>query len=84
MLRRSAGAITGVALLVVLPERLAGALPLTAAQWLQRLTPAAGFAVRQTKVRYTALEPWAGLLILAAYAAAVLALALARLRRRDA
>lgn len=84
-LRHSAGAITGVVLLLVLPQLMAGALPLTAAQWLQRLTPAAGFAVQQTRERYdTALEPWAGLLILAAYATAALALAAARLRRRDA
>jgi len=85
LLRRSAGAITGVVLLLVLPQVVAGALPLSAAMWLQRVTPAAGFAVQATIRRYdTALGPVAGLAVLAAYAAVAMGLALVRVRRRDA
>jgi regulation of enolase protein 1 (concanavalin A-like superfamily) len=85
ILRRSAGAITGVVLLLVAPQVVAGALPLSTAMWLQRVTPAAGFAVQQTRTRYdTALGPWAGLGVLAAYAAVALALSVWLVRRRDA
>jgi regulation of enolase protein 1 (concanavalin A-like superfamily) len=85
LLRHSAGAITGVVLLLVLPQLGAGALPLSAAMWLQRLTPAAGFAVQRTTDRYdAAIGPWAGLAVLGLYTAVALGLALSRLRRRDA
>lgn len=66
-------------------------LPDTVAQWLLRLAPAAGFAVKQTMVEYpqvTAhyapsagffpLPGWAGLAVLCAYTALVLWLALGR------
>jgi ABC-type transport system involved in multi-copper enzyme maturation permease subunit len=85
ILRRSAAAVTVVLLLLLLPQILATGLPLSAAKWLERLTPAAGFAIQQTVPRYdTAIGPWAGFGVLCGYAAAALALALWLLRRRDA
>jgi ABC-type transport system involved in multi-copper enzyme maturation permease subunit len=100
LLRRSAGAVTAVIVAIVLPYLLAtvpGILPVGAAQWLLRVTPAAGFAVQQTLKQYpqvqtvytpgTAyfpLSPWAGFAVLCAWAAVALALALFLLRRRDA
>ena len=47
MLRRSAGAITAVIALIVVPLVLATVLPMSPAQWLLRITPAAAFAVQQ-------------------------------------
>ncbi|MFZ0386164.1 MAG: hypothetical protein WAL22_10895 [Solirubrobacteraceae bacterium] len=68
-----------------------------AATWLYRATPAAGFSMLGLLPRsglvsypytmsngYYPLPPWAGLLVLAAYAAAAMLVALALLRRRDA
>lgn len=83
--RRSAPAITLVVLLLLLPQILATGLPLTAAKWLTRLTPAAGFSIQQTVHRYdTAIGPWQGLGVLCVYTAAALAGAFWLLRRRDA
>lgn len=69
-------------------------LPDGLAQWLLRVTPAAGFAVQQTLTEYPQviahyapsagyfpLPWWAGLAVLAAYTLTVLALALNRLPR---
>jgi hypothetical protein len=98
VLRRSAAAITAVIVAVFLPELLAlGGLPPAPAQWLLRLTPAAGFAVQQSvryypQVSYACqpangcypLTPWVGLGVLCVYAAAGLALAVFLLGRRDA
>ncbi|RKN43227.1 ABC transporter permease [Streptomyces hoynatensis] len=85
LVRHSAAAIALVLLPLLVPRLLAGGLPLNAAEWLQRLTPAAGFAIQQTVRRYdTAIGPWAGLAVLAGYTAVVLAAAYARMRRRDA
>ena len=99
MLRRSAGAIAGVIVIIVLPYVLstASVLPAGPAQWLLRVTPAAGFAIEQTLTQYPQvsnlytptygyypLAPWAGFAVLCAYAAAALGLALFQLRRRDA
>jgi hypothetical protein len=96
VLRRSAGAITAVIVLLVLPQLIAGALPLSLAQWLMRLTPAAGFAIQQTTERYAYVfdlclpesgcfpeGPWPGFAVLCAYAAVTLAVAFWLLRRRD-
>src|SRR5581483_6719959 len=49
LVRRSAGAVAAVVVLVVLPYLLAtaGVLPAGPSQWLLRVTPAAGFAVQQ-------------------------------------
>ncbi len=99
MLRRSAGAIAGVIVIIVLPYFLstASVLPAGPAQWLLRVTPAAGFAIEQTLTHYPQvsnlytpaygyypLAPWAGFAVLCAYAALALGLALFLLRRRDA
>lgn len=99
LLRRSAATVTVVIVVIVLPYILstASVLPAGIAEWLTRLTPAAGFAIQQTLVGYpqvTAdytpnngyfpLAPWAGFGVLCAYAALALGLALHQLRRRDA
>jgi ABC-type transport system involved in multi-copper enzyme maturation permease subunit len=99
LLRRSAGAIAGAVVLIVLPYLLASAavVPAGPANWLLRLTPAAAFAVQQTipvyrqidAVRtpglgYFPLSPWAGFAVLCAYAAVALGLAVYAVRRRDA
>lgn len=68
-----------------------------AASWLYRASPAAGLSVFDTLPRttlidypftlangYYPLAPWAGLAVLAAWAAAALALAVYRWRRQDA
>ncbi|MFW6692666.1 ABC transporter permease subunit [Streptomyces sp. MAR4 CNX-425] len=97
LLRHTAAAVTIVVVLFVLPLVLGGGLPLGAVEWLFRVTPVAGFGVQSTTPRYEQVEtvclpedgcmpqgPWAGLAVLAAWAAVALALAAWRLRRRDA
>jgi ABC-type transport system involved in multi-copper enzyme maturation permease subunit len=99
LLRRGAGTVTAMIAAVVVPYILATAyvLPAGPAEWLLRLTPAAGFAVQQSIVRYEQvagsytpsegffpLAPWAGLAVLAAWTAAGLALAVVAIGRRDA
>lgn len=99
LLRRGAGAVAIVIVVVVLPYILAVAsvLPVGAAQWLLRLTPAAGFAIQQSIPEYSQvagfyapstgyfpLAPLGGLGVLLLWTAAVLAVAIAALRRRDA
>jgi hypothetical protein len=79
------------------PSATASVLPLGVAQWLLRLTPAAGFAIQQSIPEYAhvlghhspqggyyPLEPWAGLAVLGGYAVLALGLAVFQLRRRDA
>ncbi|MEU6998891.1 ABC transporter permease subunit [Nonomuraea sp. NPDC046570] len=98
LFRRGAAAVTTAVALLLLPYLLATAsvLPLGVAQWLLRLTPAAGFAIQQSipeyphmtghyapQAGYYPLAPWAGLAVSGGYAALVLALAVFRLRRRD-
>jgi ABC-type transport system involved in multi-copper enzyme maturation permease subunit len=99
VLRRSAAAVTLVIVAIVLPYILGAAsvLPVGAADWLLRITPAAAFAVQQATPQYqqvTAiyspnsgffpLAPWAGFAVLCGYAALALGLAVVLLRRRDA
>jgi ABC-type transport system involved in multi-copper enzyme maturation permease subunit len=98
ILRRSAAAITAVIAGVVLTYILAMAslVPLPVAEWLLRVTPAAGFAIQQSLPRwpqvsgvyglpqYYPLSPWAGFAVLCGYAAAAMGLAVLLLRRRDA
>ena len=99
VLRRSAVAITGVVVAMVLPFLLAvlGIFPDGVSDWLLRLTPAAGFAVEQSIPSYFQvnhvyqpadgfypLPPLGGFAVLCAWTAAALALALFLLRRRDA
>ncbi|MFD8009297.1 hypothetical protein [Streptomyces sp. NPDC058955] len=98
LLRRSATAITVLVAATVLPYVLAlgGMLPSGPADWLLRLTPAAGFAVQQTLPRhdhvlsvhtpatgYFPLPPWGGLAVLAAWALLALGSAFLVLRRRS-
>ncbi|MFJ5708027.1 hypothetical protein [Streptomyces sp. NPDC093105] len=97
LLRRSATALTALVTTTVLPYVLAlgGMLPSGPADWLLRLTPAAGFAVQQTLPRhdhvlsvytpatgYFPLPPWGGLAVLAAWALLALGAAFLVLRRR--
>ena len=99
IVRRSAATVATVIVVIVLPYFLAesGALPLSAGDWLLRITPAAGFALQQVYPAYHQvsmlyapfsgyfpLAAWAGLAVLAAWTAAALALAACLLRRRDA
>jgi ABC-type transport system involved in multi-copper enzyme maturation permease subunit len=100
MLRRSAATITAVITLMVLPYFFAGplaVLPARAADWLLRVTPAAGFAIQQAYPRYPQvaasytpgsgyypLAPWAGFAVLCAWTALALGAASYLLRRRDA
>jgi ABC-type transport system involved in multi-copper enzyme maturation permease subunit len=97
--RRSAESVTAVIVVIVLPYILArpAVLPVGAAQWLLRITPAAGFAIQQSIPQYPQvsnaytpsngyypLAPWAGFTVLCGYAALALGLAIVLLRRRDA
>ena len=99
MVRRSAAAVAIVVVALVLPYFLAVAavVPLGAADWLLRVTPAAGFAVQQAYPKYPQVNAiysalsgyfplawWAGLAVLCGWAAAALAGAAVLLRRRDA
>ncbi|MGP4028101.1 ABC transporter permease subunit [Actinomadura sp. 3N407] len=85
IVRRSAPAITVVLLLLLLPQIVATGLPLSAARWLERLTPSAGFAIQQTVTRFDrAIGPWAGFGVLCAYTVVALAAAAWLVRRRDA
>jgi len=100
ILRHSAAAVATVIAVIVLPYFFAVPLmllPAGAADWLLRLTPAAGFdiqqpypACRQVAASYTPgngyypLAPWAGFAVLCAWTALALGLAGYLLRRRDA
>jgi ABC-type transport system involved in multi-copper enzyme maturation permease subunit len=85
VLRRSAAAITVMVILLFVPQILASGLPLSAALWLGRLTPAAGFSIQETVAQYDSpIAPWAGFAVLCAYTAAALAAAYWLVRRRDA
>ncbi len=98
ILRRSAAAVTTVIGLIVLPFLLAiTVLPVSAADWVLRLTPAAGLAVQQSIPNYPQvssgaspaagaypLPPWAGFAVLCLYAAVALVVATGLLRSRDA
>jgi ABC-type transport system involved in multi-copper enzyme maturation permease subunit len=99
IVRRSAEAVAAVIVVIVLPYILAvpHALPIAAARWLLRISPAAGFAVQQSIPQYPQvssdyapssgyfpLAPWAGFAVLCGYAAVALGVAIALLRRRDA
>jgi hypothetical protein len=97
LLRSTTAALAVAVALLVLPGVVASGLPLDAARALTAATPAAGFAVQQTLPDHahvptvclpedgcSPLGPWSGLGVLAAYTALALALAVWRLRRRDA
>jgi len=99
IVRRGAATIAIAIVAIVVPYFLtvAAVLPLGVADWLLRITPAAGFALQQAYPTweqvagnyapwngYYPLAPWAGLLVLAAWAAVALAGAVYVLCRRDA
>jgi ABC-type transport system involved in multi-copper enzyme maturation permease subunit len=97
VLRRSAGTITTVIGLVVFPLVLSLILPLGPASWVLKLTPAAAFGVQQALPQYPQaptvclpyngcfpLSPWTGFLVLCAWAATALGIAMLVLRSRDA
>ena len=98
ILRRSPGAIIVVVVPLLIPQLIAGVLPLAAARWLMLATPAAGFSIQQTvEQRYDFVSsiclpedgcfttgPWVGFGVLCAYAAVALAAGFWLLRRRDA
>jgi hypothetical protein len=98
MLRRSAAAVAAAIVLTVVPFLLGVAqlLPVGAAEWVLRVTPAAAFAIQQsvpaypqvvasyTPPVYFPLSPWAGFGVLCGYTALALGLAAFVLRRRDA
>jgi ABC-type transport system involved in multi-copper enzyme maturation permease subunit len=99
ILRRGAGAVAAVIVVIVLPYLLTVTTPLLPSgptDWLARVTPAAAFAVQQTLIPYPQvnnayvpsagyypLAPWAGLAVLCGWAAVALALAAWTLNRRD-
>ena len=100
ILRHSAAAVAAVIAVIILPYFFAVPLmllPAGVADWLLRVTPAAGFAIQQPYPAYpqvTAaytpgngyypLAPWAGFAVLCAWTALALGLAGYLLRRRDA
>jgi ABC-2 family transporter protein len=85
ILRRSAGPITLVIAVIVVPSIVSGLLPFTVEKWLQRLTPLAGLAIQQTRDRFdNYIGPWAGFGVLCAYAVVVMGAAFWLQRRRDA
>jgi ABC-type transport system involved in multi-copper enzyme maturation permease subunit len=100
LVRRGAAAVAAVIALIVAPYVLTvpiPVLPLAAADWLLRLTPAAAFAVEQTVTQYPQVDevyaaaygyfplaPWAGFAVLCAWALAALAIGYVAFTRRDA
>jgi ABC-type transport system involved in multi-copper enzyme maturation permease subunit len=100
ILRHGAGAVAVVIVAIVLPYFFTtgfSVLPAGLADWLLRVTPAAGFAIQQSIPQYpqvTAsytpangdypLAPWLGFAVLCAWAALALGVAAVLLRRRDA
>jgi hypothetical protein len=97
VLRRSAGAITAVVVLMIVPLILGIVLPQGLANWVLRLTPAAAFGLQQGTPQYHQvlatcspyngcfpLASWTGLAVACVWAAAALGIATYLLRRRDA
>jgi ABC-type transport system involved in multi-copper enzyme maturation permease subunit len=98
VVRRSSAAVAGVIVLIVLPYLLAvSVLPLGAAEWILRFSPAAAFAIQQSAIQwaqvdnvyapaggYFPLSPAAGVGVLVVWTAAALGLATVVLNRRDA
>jgi hypothetical protein len=86
VLRRAAGAVAAVIVLIILPQLLASGLPTAAGQWLMRLTPATGFSIQQTTRHYDHVprvclpedgcvydQPWAGFAVICGYALVTMA-----------
>jgi ABC-type transport system involved in multi-copper enzyme maturation permease subunit len=85
LLRSSAATITLAIALIVLPSIIGPFLTLDGEAWLKRITPVAGMAIQQTRLRWDdVIGPWPGLAVLCAWVAVALAAAVVQLRRRDA
>jgi len=99
ILRRTAAAVTVGIVGVVLPYviGIGSVLPIGTAQWLLRVSPAAGFAIEQSIPAYSQvsttyapafgyfpLAPWAGFAVLCGWTALAFGLAVVLIRRRDA
>jgi hypothetical protein len=97
LLRRSTGTIAAGVLALIFPVVLGTVLPQGPADWVLRLTPAAGFGLQQGNVHYSQvahaclpynncypLAPWPGFAVLCAWALAALGVAIYVVRRRDA
>jgi ABC-type transport system involved in multi-copper enzyme maturation permease subunit len=99
IVRRSAATLIITIVVIVIPFFLArtAAVPLTVANWLLRITPAAGFALQQATPQFHQVQsiyspftgfypllPWVGFAVLCGWAALALAGAAYLLRRRDA
>ena len=99
LLRRTAAVVVLGIVVFVLGWLLTrgGLLPVSVADWILRLTPAAAYAVQQSIPAYSfvageytpangfyPLAPWAGVLVLCLWAAAALGLAIYAMNRRDA
>jgi ABC-type transport system involved in multi-copper enzyme maturation permease subunit len=100
IVRRGAAAVAIIVVAIAVPVFLAisAALPLGAADWVLRVTPAAGIALQQAYTQYGQvagviysplsgyypLSAWAGFLVMCGWAAVALAAAVYLLPRRDA
>jgi ABC-type transport system involved in multi-copper enzyme maturation permease subunit len=100
IVRRGVAAVAAVTALVILPYLLSvsiAVIPLGAADWLMRVTPAAAFAVQQTAIQYPQVDEiyspdfgywplpaWGGFAVLCGWTAAALVVAWILLGRRDA
>ncbi len=85
ILRSSALAIVLVVVLVVVAPIVALTTSVGANTWVNRVTPNAGLAIQQTiRLPDGMIGPWAGLGVLAGWAAVTLGVAYWRLRSRDA
>jgi ABC-2 family transporter protein len=87
LLRRAAVSIALVIGLVHVPQILGAAaiVSLDAELWLNRVTPAAGLAILQSRVgAHSAIDPWTGLGVLGLWTGLALVLAYGRLRWSDA
>jgi ABC-type transport system involved in multi-copper enzyme maturation permease subunit len=97
ILRRSSGAVVAGIALFVVPTILGAAVTGSVAEWIYRLTPAAGYSVLNSvpssplvsyaytvQNGYYPLGAWVSLIVPCCYAALALGVAAMVLRRRDA
>jgi hypothetical protein len=82
IIRHTAGAVATVVGVVLVPQLVAGPLGEDVGLWVNRLTPAAGLAVQQTRGE-ALIDPWLGLGVAFGYAAIALAAGYLALRQRD-
>lgn len=81
LLRSTSGALTALIGLLVIVPALAPVLPAPVGERVALVLPDAGAAIFQGAPH---IDPWAGLAVFAAYAGALLLLAVRQIRRRDA